>query len=140
MDSQAGLVEVEIEIGLETMQQILHSRVKMIKYRVLLFPLLLCLSCTAFAQVYKSTDAEGNVTFSDTPTDGGEAVEVEPTNVADPVKVPENTSPAPAPEPKVVKTERPPEVTVEKDYGDDDGYYGVRPRLKARRHKRHHSR
>jgi hypothetical protein len=112
----------------------------MIKCRVLLFPVFLCLSSTTFAQVYKSTDAEGNVTFSDTPSDGSKAVEVEKTNVADPVEVPENKSPAPAPEPKVVKTERPPDVTVEKDYGDDDGYVGVRPRQRVRRHRRHHSR
>ncbi len=108
----------------------------MIKFRVLLVPLFLCLSSTAFAQVYKSTDAEGNVTFSDTPSTGSKAVEVEPTNVADPVEVPVNTSPAPAPEPKVIKTERPPEATTPKDYGDDDGgyYYG------NRRVIRHHHR
>jgi hypothetical protein len=118
----------------------------MIKYRVLLFPLLWCLSCTAFAQVYKSTDAEGNVTYSDTPSADSEAVEVEPTNVADPVKVPENTSPPP--EPKVVKTERPPEATTPKDYGDedeyygddDDGYYGVRPRVRQHRRRMGHRR
>ena len=112
----------------------------MIKHRVLLLPLLLCLSGAAFAQVYKSTDSEGNVTFSDTPSDGSEAVQVEEANVADPVEVPENTSPPPAPKPKVIKTERPPEVTVEKDYDDDDGYYGLRPRLRVNRHRRHHSR
>ena len=131
MDSRAGL---QIEIGPGTMQQILPSRVKMIKYRVLLSTLLLCLSCTAFAQVYKSTDDEGNVTFSDTPTDGGEAVAVEPTNVADPVEVPVNT--APPPEPKVVKTERAPEAPAVKDYADDDdGYYGNR-RVIRRNHRR----
>jgi hypothetical protein len=107
----------------------------MIKFRVLLFPVFLCLSCTAFAQVYKSTDDEGNVTFSDTPTDGGEAVEVEPTNVADPVKVPVNTAPPPAPQPKVVKTERPPEAPVARDYDDDGGYYGNR-RVIRRHHRR----
>jgi hypothetical protein len=130
MDSRAGL---QIEIGPGTMQQILPSRVKMIKYRVLLSTLLLCLSCTAFAQVYKSTDDEGNVTFSDTPTDGGEAVQVEPTNVADPVEVPVNT--APPPEPKVVKTERAPEAPAVKDYADDDGYDGNR-RVIRRHHRR----
>jgi hypothetical protein len=112
----------------------------MIKCRVLLFPVFLCLSCSAFAQVYKSTDDEGNVTFSDTPTEGSKAVQVEETNVADPVKVPENTSPPPAPEPKVVKTERPAEVTVERDYDDGDGYHDNRARRKIRRHRRHHSR
>ena len=139
MDSKAGS-GIGIEVGPETMQQILLSRVKMIKYRVMLSPLLLCLSCTAFAQVYKSTDAEGNVTFSDTPTDSSEEVQVKEANVADPVEVPENTSPPPAPEPKVIKTERPPEVTVERDYDDDGGYYGVRPGRIIRRHRRHHSR
>jgi hypothetical protein len=105
----------------------------MIKYRVLLSTLLLCLSCTVFAQVYKSTDDEGNVTFGDTPTDGGEAVAVEPTNVADPVEVPVNT--APPPEPKVVKTERAPEAPAVKDYADDDGYDGNR-RVIRRHHRR----
>jgi len=107
----------------------------MIKYRVLLSPLLLCLSCSAFAQVYKSTDAEGNVTFSDTPSDGSEAVEVEKANVADPVEVPENTSPPPAREPKVVKTERAPEAPAVRDYDDNGGYYGNR-RVIRRHHRR----
>lgn len=112
----------------------------MIKFRVLLVPVFLCLSSTAFAQVYKSTDAEGNVTFSDTPSTDSKAVEVEETNVADPVKVPENLFPTPAPEPKAVKTDRPPEAPVEKDYGDDDGYYGVRPRVRHHRRRMGHSR
>ena len=112
----------------------------MIKFRVLLVPVFLCLSSTAFAQVYKSTDAEGNVTFSDTPSTDSKEVEVEKTNVADPVEVPENSSPAPAPEPKVVQTERAPEAPVEKDYGDDDGYYGVRPRVRHHRRRMGHSR
>jgi hypothetical protein len=104
----------------------------MIKFCVLLVPLFLCLSSTAFAQVYKSTDADGNVTFSDTPSTDSKAVEVEPTNVADPAKVPENT--APPPEPKVVKTERAPEAPAVKDYADDDGYDGNRRVI--RRHQR----
>jgi hypothetical protein len=98
----------------------------MIKRRILLFPVFLCLSCTAFAQVYKSTDEEGNVTFSDSPTEDSKAVQVEETNVADPVEVPVNTSPAPAPEPKVIKTERAPEAPVAREYDDDGGYYGNR--------------
>jgi len=110
----------------------------MIKFRVLLIPLFLCLSSSAFAQVYKSTDSEGNVTFGDTPSADSKEVEVEKTNVADPVEVPENSSPAPAPEPKVVKTERPPEAAGEKDYGDDDGYYGVRPRVRHHRRREGH--
>lgn len=107
----------------------------MIRYRFLLSPLLLCLSCTAFAQVYKSTDDEGNVTFSDTPTEDSKAVQVEETNVADPVEVPANMASTPAPQPKVVKTERPPEAPVVRDYDDDGGYYGNR-RVIRRHHRR----
>jgi hypothetical protein len=107
----------------------------MIKRRILLFPVFLCLSCTAFAQVYKSTDEEGNVTFSDSPTEDSKAVQVEETNVADPVEVPVNTSPAPAPEPKVIKTERAPEAPVAREYDDDGGYYGNR-RVIRRHHRR----
>lgn len=108
----------------------------MIKYRVLLSTLLLCQSYTAFAQVYQSTDEEGNVTFSDTPSADSKAVEVEPTNVADPVEVPANTAPPPEPEPRVIKTERAPEAPVVRDYDDDDGYYGPRPRIIRRHHRR----
>jgi hypothetical protein len=103
---------------------------KMIKFRVLLSPLLLCLSCTAFAQVYKSTDADGNVTFSDTPSADSEEVQVEEANVADPVKVPVNT--APAPKPEVVKHETPPEATVHID-NDDGGGYRYRRHRAARK-------
>ena len=109
----------------------------MIKFRVLLFPMLLSLSCTTFAQVYKSTDAEGNVTFSDTPSTDSEAVQVEETNLADPVEVPANAAPAPAPE--VTQQEAPlqptPEPAVESD--DDDNYY-VRPRAVRRHHHLRH--
>ena len=107
----------------------------MIKFRVPLFSLLLCLSCSAFAQVYQSTDSEGNVIFSDTPSTDSKEVQVEEANVADPVEVPENTSPPPAPEPKVIRTERAPEAPVVKDYDDDGGYYGNR-RVIRRHHRR----
>ena len=108
----------------------------MIKFRILLFPLLLCSSYSVFAQVYKSTDAEGNVTFSDTPSTGSEAVQVEETNVADPVKVPENLFESPPPAPEVAKPPAPPEVTVE-NRDDDDGRLR-RPR--AARRIEHHRR
>ena len=108
------------------------------RYRILLFPLLLCLSCTAFAQVYKCTDAEGNVTFSDAQSADCKAVQVEETNVADPVTVPANTTPEPAP--AVVKHETPPEATVHIDE-DDDGYRsGVRRRAVHHRRMGHRRR
>jgi hypothetical protein len=106
----------------------------MIKFRVLLFPLLLCFSYTAFAQVYKSTDAEGNVTFSDTPSADSEAVQVEKTNVADPTTVPENLFESPPPAPEVVKQQAQPEVAVE-NRDDDDGR--LRRGRAARRIERH---
>ena len=110
----------------------------MMKYHILLFPVLLGLSCPAFAQVFKCTDAEGNVSFGDTQSADCKEVQVEETNVADPVNVPANTTPTPAPEPKVVKKETPSETTIEKDYDDDDGYRGVRRRTV--RHRRGHRR
>jgi hypothetical protein len=62
-------------------------------------------SLAAYAQVYRSTDADGNVTFSDQPTPEGKEVKVPETNVGDSVKVP-----PPAPEP-VVEPE--PEIKFE---------------------------
>ena len=113
----------------------------MIKFRVLLLPLLLGLSCTASAQVYKSTDAEGNVTYSDTPSTGSEAVQVEEANVADPVKVPENLFESPPAAPKVVKQQASPEVVVETRDDDGDGNLrrGTLRRIE-RRHRNEHRR
>ena len=80
-------------------------------FRSLLLLLLWGLSCAALAQVYKSTDAEGNVVFSDTPTESGEEVKIPELNVADPVETPVSEPPPPAvetaPEPEVTR-EQPP--------------------------------
>jgi hypothetical protein len=114
-----------------------HSRINMIKYRILLLPLLLGLSYAAFAQqVYKSTDAEGNVTYSDAPSTSSEEVQVEETNVADPVEVPANTTPAPAPEPEVTQQKAPPQPTAETH--DDEYYDDIRRGRGARTLRRHH--
>jgi hypothetical protein len=82
------------------------------------------------SQVYRSTDAEGNVTFSDQPTANSEAEDIPTTNVGDAVKVP---PPAPVVEPKVVAEEPPavPEgrmVGIEKD-SDDGSNWRRRPRV-----------
>jgi hypothetical protein len=89
------------------------------------------------SQVYRSTDAEGNVTFSDQPTADSEKEVIPPTNVGDSVEVP---PPAPVVEPKVVAEEPPvaPEgrlVGVEKD--DDGSNWRRRPRVI---HHRQHGR
>ena len=53
------------------------------------FCLLLMLCQPGYAQeVYKSTDSEGNVTFSDQPDNTGETVDIPETNVGDSVEVP----------------------------------------------------
>ena len=112
----------------------------MIKFQALLLTGLLSLTCSVSAQVYKSTDADGNVTFSDTPSADSEEVKVEETNVADPTKVPENTTPAPAPE--VVKKKPPPDTTVQSndDYDDGDDGGNLRERRRAQRKIRRHQR
>jgi Domain of unknown function (DUF4124) len=112
----------------------------MINFRILLLPLLLGLSCTAFAQqVYKSTDAEGNVTFSDAPSTGSEAVQVEETNVGDAVKVPKNQFEDEAPAPEAVKQQAQPTPEPAVNADDDNNYY-VRPGAVRRHHhlRRHH--
>ena len=74
------------------------------------------------------------MTFGDTQSADCKAVQVEETNVADPVNVPANTTPEPTPDPAVVKHETPPEATVHIDE-DDDGYRGG-----VRRRAFHHRR
>lgn len=46
-------------------------------------------------QVYEKTDAEGNPSFSDMPSEGAEVIEVEPANIAESVDVPEAPSAPP---------------------------------------------
>jgi hypothetical protein len=94
----------------------------MLNFRLLLFPLLLGLSCTALAQVYKSTDADGNVVFSDTPAAGSKEVEISDPNIADPVEVPEYVPP-PEPPPKAVESQKrePGEELVGENYEYDRG-------------------
>lgn len=68
--------------------------------------LLLVLGLPAMAQqVYRSTDADGNVIFSDTPTPGSETITVDTPNLADPVKLP---PPSPMPD-----SANPPQVKPE---------------------------
>ena len=61
---------------------------------------LLSLNGVAFAQVYKSYDADGNVVFSDKPTQGSKEVEITKPNLSDSFEVPPSSQPAPAPVPE----------------------------------------
>jgi len=81
-------------------------------------------------QVYESTDEQGNVTFSDTPSSGSREVTIEAPNLSDAVKVPPPspdtetaTQPAPASQPAPVSGEVPPELSTTdgNDGGGDDG-------------------
>jgi hypothetical protein len=93
------------------------------KIVVLLLPLLIGLSFTSHAQVYKSTDDDGNVVFSDTPAE------------ADPVEAPAPAPSEPKPKPEVVVEETPqPEVIVIDD--DDDGDIGMRQKHRRAKHRR----
>jgi hypothetical protein len=76
----------------------------------LFFPLvgliLLGLNGAAVAQVYKSYDANGNVIFSDKPTQGSREIEVTDPNVSDSFDVP-------PPAPVETLPEKPPEAESE---------------------------
>ena len=113
----------------------------MLKFRLVIFSVMLSLSCVAPAQVYKSTDADGNVIFSDTPDADSEQVEITSPNVAKPVEVPANGKPSePESKPKAVKAQKPKpadelvgEVYVEDDDGDKH-LRELRPRARPRPH------
>ena len=88
---------------------------QMFDFRILLLAGLIGVNVPALAQVFRSTDADGNVTFSDQPAPENEAVTNEAVtipepNVGDAVKVP---PPAPVVEPTPVARPEP-EVAVEK--------------------------
>jgi len=59
---------------------------------------LLGTSDTTFAQVYKSYDVDGNVVFSDKPTQNSSEVEISKPNVSDSFEVPPPSPTAPEPE------------------------------------------
>ena len=103
----------------------------MTKLRALFFALLLGLNYPISAQVYKSTDADGNTVFSDTPTAGSQVIQIPPTNVGDPVKLPE-PAPVTEPEPRVVVEEAPPEIEGDIDGIDDDDSRYRKRRLRPR--------
>ena len=81
----------------------------MLKLRILLPAILIGFITPAIAQeVYRSTDADGNIVFSDQQTEGAETVVIDTPNIADPVAVPPpSAAPPPEPEPVVEKTREP---------------------------------
>ena len=104
----------------------------MFKLHTLLILLTMGLSANAFAQVYQSTDSEGNPSFSDTPSAGSEEIELPETNVGNSVKVPEpSAEPEPVPKPEVVEQPAPPPEAIEGDYNNGSGNY------RRRHHRRY---
>jgi hypothetical protein len=92
---------------------------------------MLCLNATA-QQVYESTDAQGNVSFSDEPSAGSQEVTIEAPNLSDAVKVPPpspdtetETEQAPEPQPPAANGQVPPDLstTDNNDDVDDGGDY-----------------
>ena len=78
---------------------------------------LLGLNGVALAQVYKSYDADGNVVFSDKPTQGSSEVEVTRPNLSDSIEVP----PPPTESPTETESEAESETgPVTQPIADDD--------------------
>ena len=97
----------------------------MLKFRILLPALLLGLCLPVMAQqVYRSTDAQGNVMFSDTPTQGSETITIGAPNIADSVKVPPpQPEQAIEPKPEVANEETAPApMDIQKEVDDETRY------------------
>ena len=83
----------------------------------------------AHAQVYESTDADGNVLFSDQPTPESKEVKVPETNVGEASDVP-----PPAPDPVV---EPKPEIAIEESPPELEGELrGIEYKSKKKRRRR----
>ena len=97
---------------------------------------LLSLKGVAFAQVYKSYDADGNVVFSDKPTQRSKEVEITKPNLSDSYEIP----PAPPAEPPL---ETKPEAESESEpvtppIADDDSADTNKDGRISRREKEEH--
>ena len=103
----------------------------------LLCLLLLGLNGAAVAQVYKSYDANGNVIFSDTPTQGSREIEVTKPNVGDSFDVPPPAPAEPLPE-SLPEAETEPEPTIEYDPADTNYDGRISRREKEERLKQRH--
>ena len=77
---------------------------------------LLLASCSAWAEIYETTDNQGNKVFTDTPTAEAEVVDLPEANIADSVK----SAPAPPASPARTKTTP---AAGHSGKVDDDGVY-----------------
>jgi len=117
-----------------------HLLKKNLFYSLLCFALLSS-SGVAFAQVYKSYDAEGNVVFSDKPTQRSKEIEITKPNLSDSFEIP---PPPPAESPLETKSEAEPEAepVTQPIAGDDsadtnnDGRVSRREKEEQRKQRR----
>ena len=107
----------------------------------LIFFGLLSLKAVAFAQVYKSYDADGNVVFSDEPTLRSEEVEITRPNVSDSFEIPPSPSAESPPETKPEAESEPEAVTqpiADEDSADTNNDGRVSRREKEEERKERH--
>lgn len=97
---------------------------------------LLSLNGVAFAQVYKSYDADGNVVFSDKPTQGSREVEVSKPNLGDSFAT-SPTPPAKSPPEMKPGEKSEPELLTQPIAGDDSADTNNDGRI-SRREKEEH--
>lgn len=106
--------------------------------------LLLCfglqsLHGVAFAQVYKSYDADGNVVFSDKPTKRSSEVEISKPNLSDSFEVPPPTQAPPETRPEVVSEPEPvaqPKMDNDSADTNNDGRVSRREKEEQRKARR----
>ena len=98
---------------------------------------LLSLNGVAFAQVYKSYDADGNVVFSDKPTQRSKEVEITKPNVSDSFEAPPPSPVEPTPETKPEPEPVAPPI-ADDDSADtnNDGRISRREKEKQRKKRR----
>jgi hypothetical protein len=138
---QKSLKVQELEKAVYNRGIVLILMIIMSMLRILLFSTLLAINFPALAQVYKSTDADGNAVFSDEPSAGSEKVDVPEPNLGDAVKVPEAApEPAPAPAPAVVEKKKPDSFEGDQDDWDDEGSIRRPRRFMHNHHRNNHRR
>ena len=105
----------------------------------LLFIGLLSLNGVAFAQVYKSYDANGNVVFSDKPTKRSSEVEITNPNLSDSFEIPPPTESPPETKPEAVSEPEPeaqPETIYDSADTNKNGRVSRREKEKQRKERR----
>ena len=127
------------------MRMLCHLLTKNLFYSLFCFGLLcfglLSANGVAFAQVYKSYDADGNVIFSDKPTQRSQEVDITKPNVSDSFEIPPPTPAESSPETKPEAKSKPepvPQPISDYDPADtnNDGRVSRREKEEERKERR----